>query len=264
MSSGWIVLHRKIFESWVYKLSNAEQIAFLIWLISRANWKRGKMFVNGSIQIIERGEFWASLDTLAIDYSALRRKKLKKSTIRHWINMAEKAEFIARTTTQRGTLIKIENYRTYQDINNDSQHIEQHTDSTLTAHRQHTDSTDITSKQSNQKTKNNKYSPEFELFWNLYDRKNEKPKAWKQWKIVLKAEENHERILIAAKNFILAHPDKKFRVYPERFLKNEDMSDWQSERKDLNSDKKTGRTFEAGSGKSGKFDGIPTEIVNND
>jgi hypothetical protein len=65
--------------------------------------------------------------------------------------------------------------------------------------------------------------PEFECFWNLYDKKRGRDQAIKQWK---KLTEN-ERSLISVyvPKYLKAQPEKKYRKDPANFLRNKCFND---------------------------------------
>ena len=67
------------------------------------------------------------------------------------------------------------------------------------------------------------YNIEFDVFWDLYDKKTERPKCEKKW-LALKDEER-EAIIDYIPKYIQAQPDKKFRKNPSTFLNNRSWLD---------------------------------------
>jgi hypothetical protein len=60
--------------------------------------------------------------------------------------------------------------------------------------------------------------PSFDDFWNLYDKKIDKPKCELKWKKLKQSEK--EAIMQYIPDYIASQPDKKFRKNPETFLNN--------------------------------------------
>jgi len=65
---------------------------------------------------------------------------------------------------------------------------------------------------------------DFNLFWNLYDKKIDKPKCELKWNKI--KPETQQKILEYLPKYKLATPDKKFRKNPETFLNN---NSWDNE-----------------------------------
>lgn len=74
---------------------------------------------------------------------------------------------------------------------------------------------------------------EFEIFWNLYNKKiGDKDKLFKKWKLLKK--EDKEKIFIHIPKYIESQPDKKFRKNPETYLNNKSWNDEIINTKDSN------------------------------
>lgn len=78
-----------------------------------------------------------------------------------------------------------------------------------------------TSKPTNKKQVNN---IDFSIFWNLYDKKIDRPKNEKKWKTI--NSETQKKIIDYIPNYILSQPDKKYRKNPATFLNNKS---WENE-----------------------------------
>lgn len=76
-------------------------------------------------------------------------------------------------------------------------------------------------KQDNNKTKE---PTGFDLFWDLYDKKNDKPKSQQKWNKLTKEEK--EQIMIFIPKYKIAQSDKKYRKDPCTFLNNRS---WENE-----------------------------------
>lgn len=65
---------------------------------------------------------------------------------------------------------------------------------------------------------------DFERFWRIYDRRNNKPKALEQWRMIAPDAALVEKIIAKATAFA-ATTEQKFRPYPERWLRNRSWDD---------------------------------------
>ena len=102
--NGFVKLFRKLVD-WKYaQFPNA--VALWVHILIRANWKDG-YFMGVPIP---RGSFATSLQRLAGETG------MNVSTVRRWLKKFEDDKQIERIVTQRCTIIKVSNYRDYQDI----------------------------------------------------------------------------------------------------------------------------------------------------
>ena len=63
----------------------------------------------------------------------------------------------------------------------------------------------------------------FELFWNAYGKKINRPKAQKKWESF--SEKTQNKILAHVSKYVLAQPDKKYRKDPMTYFNNEAWND---------------------------------------
>jgi hypothetical protein len=61
--------------------------------------------------------------------------------------------------------------------------------------------------------------PSFEDFWNLYDKKEDRPKCEKKWKKI--SQGAREKIMIHVDDYVKETPDKQYRKHPSTYLNNE-------------------------------------------
>lgn len=119
---GFIVISRKIFnqDSWFFKLRDPEAVLFMIYLIHRANWKPGKMFITNKMLHIKRGQFWTSVESLRKELTNHRQTLFTTQQVRTYLDVAKACSFITSETTNHGQLITIINYNTYQNVQSKS------------------------------------------------------------------------------------------------------------------------------------------------
>ena len=105
--SGWIKLHRGIFDHWI----SSDPDYFCVWLrmLTDANFEDKKHLFNGSLIEIKRGQIIFGLEA----WSAKTGVTISK--LRRMLDMLEKDKMISRQKTNKYSLISITNYALYQD-----------------------------------------------------------------------------------------------------------------------------------------------------
>lgn len=66
--------------------------------------------------------------------------------------------------------------------------------------------------------------PSFDNFWNIYDKKQDRPKCEKKWEKI--NQEAREKIMLHLEDYILSTPDKQYRKNPLTYLNSES---WENE-----------------------------------
>lgn len=66
--------------------------------------------------------------------------------------------------------------------------------------------------------------PSFDNFWNIYDKKQDRPKCEKKWDKI--NQEAREKIMLHLEDYILSTPDKQYRKNPLTYLNSES---WENE-----------------------------------
>lgn len=105
--SGWIKLHRGIFDHWI--ASDPECLCVWLRMLTDANFEDKKHLFNGSLIEIKRGQIIFGLEA----WSAKTGVTISK--LRRLLDMLEKDRMIDRQKTNRYSLISILNYSLYQD-----------------------------------------------------------------------------------------------------------------------------------------------------
>lgn len=110
---GWIKLHRKITEHWIW--SKPEYLQWWIDILIQANFESKKVLIKSKLLECPRGDVLYSYDTWA------KRWKCSKSKAMRFLILLEKDSMIVlknETVTTRLTICK---YDSYQDERNDSE-----------------------------------------------------------------------------------------------------------------------------------------------
>ncbi len=114
MDRGWISLHRKLREHWIWK--KPEYVRAWIDLLFRASHKDTKMLFDGEFILVGRGEFITSLKSLSLKW------KWSRSKVRRFLKLLQKDSMIVLETGHKATHITICNYGTYQNLRNADEH----------------------------------------------------------------------------------------------------------------------------------------------
>lgn len=111
--SGWIKIHRKLNEHWIWE--NSDYLKWWIDILMEANHTETKTLIKGNVFICKRGDKLYSIQTWA------KRWKTNKSKANRFLNMLEKDEMIVLKNETLTTRLTICNYESYQDERNASE-----------------------------------------------------------------------------------------------------------------------------------------------
>ena len=116
MSIGWIKLHRKILDCFIWQDKPYDKARAWIDLLLLAMHRDKKMLIDDEIVIIRRGEFMTSIVKLADRWGWSRNKVVR------YIDMLESEHMLNTKRTPKGTLVSIIKYDVYQlgDIGNET------------------------------------------------------------------------------------------------------------------------------------------------
>lgn len=108
-NKGWISIHRKLEDSWLWEQKPFGKGQAFIDLIIMANYQDRKILVNGELMNIERGQRLTSLSKLSDRWGWSTR------TVKKFLKLLESDKMIVlQIVPRRYTLITIENYTKYQ------------------------------------------------------------------------------------------------------------------------------------------------------
>lgn len=105
--SGWIKLHRGIFDHWIS--SDPEYLCVWLRMLTDANFEDKKHLFNGSLIEIKRGQIIFGLEA----WSSKTGVTIAK--LRRLLDLLEKDKMISRQKTNKYSLISITNYSSHQD-----------------------------------------------------------------------------------------------------------------------------------------------------
>jgi hypothetical protein len=209
MQYGWIKLHRQITEHWIWEEKPFSKGQAWIDLLLQANHQDKKAVIGNDIIEVKRGSFVTSIRKLS------ERWGWSNTKIKNFLNLLQNDGMISYFSDAKKTVITIENYSLYQDLN----------DAKTTEKRQSND-TETTLKHTNKNDKNDKndnniknnttenFTEDEEIKIVLEKRRQleeEKKKRMEEFNKLSKEEQ--ERYINMAKKIITGSNSKKRGIY---------------------------------------------------
>lgn len=109
-NKGWVLLYRSVRDGWIWEQKPFSFGQAWIDLILDVNHEDKKLFVNGKLVNVKRGQKWTSLRVLGARWGWRQEKVLQ------FLKALEQDGMITRTSTRSGSLLTIVNYGKYQDM----------------------------------------------------------------------------------------------------------------------------------------------------
>lgn len=150
--SGWIKVHRKVQDHWIFK-EQREFSRFEAWLdiLLCANHSEQKVIIQGTVYTVKQGESLHSLETWA------KRWNWSKTKVRRFFDTLTKELMIETTNETKTTRLTICNYASYQ--------VERNEDETQKERKKNASETQTAPNKNDKKEKNeNKIVVNVELF----------------------------------------------------------------------------------------------------
>lgn len=107
-NGGWIKLHRKIIDNWIW--DDPEKLRAWLDILLMVNHEDKQIPFNGHIKTIHRGEKLTSLAKLA------DRWKWTRNRVSRFIDLLCEADMVTADRTANGTLLTVVNYGIYQSV----------------------------------------------------------------------------------------------------------------------------------------------------
>ena len=119
--NGWVSIHRKIIDHWIYD----DPVKLKAWLtiLLMVNYSPSKIIVKGTLFNVRRGESVRSLDT----WAELFGKEWDKSKVRRFFLLLNRDNMIVTESERITTRLSVVNYDTWQ--------VERNTDETQMKHK---------------------------------------------------------------------------------------------------------------------------------
>lgn len=182
VEKGWIKLHRKIYDCWIWQEKPFDKGRAWIDLLLLAMHRDKKLLIDNEVLVIPRGSYMTSILKLAERWGWSRCKVMR------FLNLLENEQMLNTKRTPKGTLVTIVKYEEYQIIGT--------TDDTTvdTSNETPSDTTDETPHETQKKNIKNIYkndkeysvqSVDFEKAWNKtvdrYPKKRREAMAKQIW-----------------------------------------------------------------------------------
>ncbi|CDR26548.1 DnaD domain protein [Staphylococcus schweitzeri] len=104
--AGWIKIHRKIIDHWIW--TDSKRLKWWMDLLLLTNHSDKKVMLGGKLVVLKRGSFHTS------ELKLSERWNVSRNTVRNYLNALEKDNMITTKKTKNGTTIKVHNYDVYQ------------------------------------------------------------------------------------------------------------------------------------------------------
>lgn len=105
---GWIKLHRKVLDCWIWQDKPYDKARAWIDLLLLAMHHDKKLLIDGKILIVGRGSFMTSISKLSERWGWSRNKT------KRYLEILENEEMLNTRRTQKGTLVTIVKYEDFQ------------------------------------------------------------------------------------------------------------------------------------------------------
>ena len=208
---GWIKLHRKSFDNFLYK-ENRPLTRREAWedILLRVNYIEGESLFGNEKIICKRGQSIKSLDTWAKIFN------WDKSKVKRFFDLLQKNSMIVVENLHKTTRITVCKYEDYQgDQNGNETHLKR---------KRNADETEMKpiKEYKEEKEINNKL--DFIIFWDTYNKKvGDKTKCQKIWdKLSL---DTQKQIIDSLPLFISQSSDKQFQPHPLTYLNQKRWND---------------------------------------
>jgi hypothetical protein len=222
MQQGWFKFHRILFEKPIWVTSTPEQKTILITLLGMANHKENEWEFKGEKFIVKSGQFITSLDSI-VQKSG---KGISIKNVRTALQRFEKYGFLTNESTNKNRLITIVNWGIYQGEDEDGG---KQTGKQPASNRQATGKQPATNKNvmNDKELKNveeEKLLSDFESFWKLYPKQQDKKKAYEKFKSAAK-KHDVQIIIDGTRNYAeqcrIKETENQYIKHPTTFLNAE-------------------------------------------
>lgn len=205
--AGFIKLHRK-FLKWEWQ-NDSKMVHLFLYIILSANFEPKKW--QGIP--IERGQFITGLKSLSLNTG------LSIQSIRTCLKKLQNTKEITIKPTNKYSVITVVNYNTYQ-LREDTTNKQTNKPTT---NNQQSNNIQSTTTKKDKKVNNDKNKIDFNIFWNLYNKKVDKVKSKKEWDAL--DADIQDKIIKMLPKYIMINHDLKYRKNPFTFLDGQCWND---------------------------------------
>ena len=209
---GWIKLHRKITDHWIWKNSN--YVHAWITILFTVNYEPKKTLIQGEIIECDRGQSLLSLQ----NWTELFGRNWTIQKTRTFFDLLKNDSMINTEGLRKTTRLTVCKYNDYQD--------QKQADNTPKTSTEQGDNKEITTTKESKESKEIKNIAEFypfEEFWNDYGKKDGAKKCKEKWNRISKSDRKLIKEFLP--KYIKSTPDIQYRKNPSTFLNNECWND---------------------------------------
>lgn len=218
MHRGFIPLHRKLKDHWLYK--DNDKLAVWIKILIETNHKSKKEVIGGDLIDCNRGQSINSLNT----WSNIFGKKWTPKKVKTFFKLLQSDSMIVYEGLRKTSRITICNYESYNSEGNTEVTEKSHRGNSKVKERS-TNNNDNNAKNVN--NDNNKIiTPLEDLFnkwWTQYGKKGNRKNSLSRW--IKLSDKQRKKCSDVVDQYVLSTPDKQFRKGGESYLNLEAFED---------------------------------------
>jgi hypothetical protein len=216
---GWISLHRKIKDHWIWSSQNRFQ--WWIDILLTVNHSDTKVLIKGTLLDCKRGQSIRSLDTWAKDWN------VTKKTVRDFFILLKKDGMLMYENVKISTRITVCNYESYQnEVNAKETPGKRKVNAKETLSKRELPTNNNVNKENNENNVNKENS--FDLFWNEFHKitsrnKTDKEPTKKHWIKLNQIEQ--QKAIDSIKKYFDSLSDKKYCKKARTYLADKNFND---------------------------------------
>lgn len=198
---GWIFLHRKLQDCEIWNNSQPfDMRSAWVDLLLLANHRDVEIVFDYEPITVKRGQYLTSVRKLGARWNWSKNRTLK------YLRLLESLGMIHRESNNQRTLITVDKYEVYQDMQDTGEYAKRTRVGTQSGHEADTGMPQTNNEKNDKNEKNiyinnNKYSSSFNEFWQNYPRKQDKGQAYKCYQARLNDGYNEDQLLTACINY---------------------------------------------------------------
>lgn len=202
--AGWILIHRKLKEHWIWK----DPIKFQWWMdiLLTANHSDNKVLISGALVDCKRGQSVKSLESWAKDWRVTRK------TVAGFFKLLEKDKMLRQENVKVSTRITVCNYDSYNDLGKIPYTAQGKVPTQPRENPLHTNNEGINNDNELKELKEDS----FRRFWELYDKPTDKRKS--EDKFLRLEMSDITKLLEVVPAYVRSQPDRQFRKNPLTWL----------------------------------------------
>lgn len=120
MSEGWIKLHRKLFDHWLWDNKPKSKFEAWLWIIQKSNHSDNKFMLGNQLIDVKRGQIITS------EKKMMALFKWSKSKLRNFLKTLQNESMIEIFSDPKKTTLTVCNYGVYQELETSKRPVKDH------------------------------------------------------------------------------------------------------------------------------------------